>query len=99
MLPAWRTDCRRTYARPSIQHLQPGPHGKILLRLRVMNGFAGLPQQKGRRLACTGSRGLEKSLSKVNAGHVAGQAVLIADQRRNNGSDTVFFTSLKGNLI
>jgi len=33
----------------------------------------------------TGSRGLEMSLSKVNAGHVAGQAVLIADQRRKNG--------------
>ena len=27
------------------------------------------------------------SLSKVNAGHVAGQAVLIADQRRKNGFD------------
>ncbi len=25
------------------------------------------------------------SLSRVNAGHVAGQAVLIADQRRKNG--------------
>ena len=39
------------------------------------------------------------TLSSVNAGHVAGQAVLIADQRRKNGSDTVFITSLKGNLI
>jgi hypothetical protein len=50
-----------------------------------MNGFAGSPQQKSRRLADTGSRGLEMSLSRVNADHVAGQAVLIADQRRKNG--------------
>src|ERR1041385_1767120 len=85
MLPAWCTDCRRTYATPSNPHRQPRPHGKILLRLHVMNGFAGLRQQKSRRLAGTGSRGLEMSLSKVNAGHVAGQAVLIADQRQKNG--------------
>src|ERR1051325_2527708 len=84
MLPAWCTDCRRTYATPSNPHRQPRPHGKILLRLHVMNGFAGLPQQRSRRLAGIGSRGLEMSLSKVNVGHVAGQAVLIADQRQKN---------------
>jgi hypothetical protein len=50
-----------------------------------MNGFAGLLQQKSRRLAGTGSRGLEMNLSRVNAAHVAGQVVLIADRRRKNG--------------
>lgn len=68
-----------------------------------MNGFAGLPQQKIRRLAGTGSRGLDTSLSRVNAGPVAGQAVLIADPRQKNGFEvsgretgTSYFVSTVG---
>ncbi len=79
------------YEGPLFQCLQREPYGKILHRLRVMNGFAGLRPAKKMKLGVSVSRRHSQNLEVEYAGLVAG---LVARTAQNK-----FMTSYKHTQI
>jgi hypothetical protein len=80
--PAWRTNCRRTYERPS---LLTGRHcrlGRTSRHSRAMNGYAGSNPQKNPRPGTAGSKERARGLSTESAGLVVGRAALIVEIKK-----------------